>query len=86
MFFWQRREVLNTLSNDTFVKARNSLSNHNIPYDIKVTSLINKAGQGRMPTSGINWDASNLYYIYVKKADVKKANYVIENSNRSLNS
>lgn len=77
MFLWQKKEVLVTFSMEDFNRVKSVLAANHIPYDWKVTP---EAGSGRDRTMGTAFmDQSVLrqYYLYVKKKDYARAEFLV---------
>jgi hypothetical protein len=76
MFPWQRREVLITNSAEKFGRAESALREGGIRYDTKVfdSGMNRRPGVGRF---GERTELQVFYYIYVRAADVERAEYLI---------
>jgi len=77
---FNQKELTITYSMDTQHKVRNILTQHNIPYKIKVLNPGGPLGQNetrRGGTLGINLDYAYEYKIYVRKSDYEEALHLI---------
>jgi len=74
MFGWVEAYV--TFSMDDYAKAREALNVNGIRYHMKIKDLLGDM-RSRMGTLGVNMDYSTQYYLFVKKADLENAQYLI---------
>lgn len=67
MFYFAKKEVLTTLSYDTFIHARDRLAAAGIPYSYRISD---QAGfsRGRGGSFGVRGQTQQ-YYLYVRKKD-----------------
>jgi hypothetical protein len=77
MFPWQRREVLVTQSVEKYGRAQTALHDAKIAYATKIfDSGFNRGSRG-MGRFAQRTEVQIFYYIYVRKADVERAKYLI---------
>ena len=77
-FFKKWIEILITQDIEKFVKARSALDNAGIDYKENIQNMGHSTRRsGQIGSLGENSCCSNLYQIYVKKADVEGAKAVI---------
>ena len=73
---WNRREAAVTLDMERQAAIRSLLSDHGIPYTVKVKNLAASnygAGRRRMGSFGLNPTQLYEYRIFVHTADAEKA-------------
>lgn len=73
MFGWV--EAYTTFSMGDYAKVRDVLGASRIKYHLKFKDML--GGWGRQISLGMNMEYSTQYYIYVKKADLADAQYLI---------
>ncbi len=74
MFGWV--EAYTTILMDDYAKVREALNTSGIRYHMKIKDMLGNM-RGRSGTFGVNMDYSTQYYIFVKKADLENAQYLI---------
>lgn len=77
MFFWQKKEVLVTFSLVDFNRVKDILSANQIPYDWKTMPECGNRGNRTMGTAFMDQSVMRQYYLYVKKKDYERAEYII---------
>lgn len=74
---FNRRELSITFQLKEQARMREILASHQIEYTVKTKNMANSALRSVSGTFGLNSDAMYEYIIYVKKADYKRALYLI---------
>lgn len=77
---FQKAELLCTYSAQSYYQAIDILNANHIPYNSKVVSQHSSSfgsTRGHTGTLGTNMDYQYLYYIYVHKKNLEKAEYFI---------
>lgn len=76
--FTQWVELVITQDSEQFIKVRTSLKNAGIAYKEKIQNIGHgNRRNGQIGSLGENANCSNMYQIYVKKADLAQAKAVI---------
>lgn len=85
LFIWNRKEVYNGFSIETFNRIKDILSQKDIEYDFKIinrsTSSLFDSTRSRIGSMGEKLKYSYEYYIYVNKNRYDDAIYAINNYN-----
>ena len=79
-----RRELLTTFSMEEQSRVRDSLSQNNIEYRVKVVnpsarSTFGASGRSRTGSFAVNMDSAYQYYIYVRACDMERARACLRN-------
>lgn len=75
--FFNRRELLTTSSMERQAQVRDILAAGGIAYQVRVRSNTGGISRSRTVLPGTRMEAGYQYYIYVKKDDYEKAQYLI---------
>lgn len=77
IYLFNRRELLTTTSVERQANVCNILADNKIPYRVRVRSNTGGVSRSRMVMPGTKMEYMYQYYIYVKKTDYEKANFLI---------
>ena len=72
---FNRKELLLTSSMERQARVRDMLAANKIPYLVRTSSNISRS---RRAIPGMRMDLLYQYYIYVKRCDYEKANFLLK--------